>query len=224
MNRAAPAPSTILTPGLLAAIGFSDHAIERFAQRAGVTPTRRAIVEPLIRDLLLQEGTITASAPLYLQFGDCMLFVLRPGGRNPSRLVAVTAVNGPSHNDWVTALRRGRIGTPPPPRLKPLPSGRLDWRDWWRDALALRRQDNGVGLLRALRLAGAVGRGRARVRVAALSDANRELPHEVAPAGATSGVGPNARWRTASPASSRGGRPADATALRSARGRCPGAG
>lgn len=188
MNFQVSTPPTILTPARLAMIGFSDHAIERFAQRAGVTPTRRAIVEPLIHDLLLLEGMLTTSAPrwalsrnrapLYLQLGDWMLFILRPDARHPSRFVAVTVINRPTDNDWVTALRRGHIGAPPPPRLHPLPSGRVDWRDWLRDGLNLSRQDGGTGLVRGLLLARRSAHDRAHDHVAVVSDANAELLRE----------------------------------------------
>lgn len=188
MNPQASAPSTIVTPARLAAIGFSDHAIERFAQRAGITPTHRTIIEPLIRDLLLLEGMVTATAPrwalsrnrapLYLQLSDWMLFILRPDGGHPSQLVAVTVINRPTDNDWVTALRRGHIGTPPPPRLHPLPNGRVDWRDCLRDALSLRRQDSGIGFVRGLLLARRAARSRAHDHVAMVSDANEELLRE----------------------------------------------
>ncbi|HEY5196520.1 MAG TPA: hypothetical protein VIJ51_05785 [Solirubrobacteraceae bacterium] len=115
----------------LAGIGFTDHAIERFAQRAGLETTSRARVEPVIRDLLLQEGVVTTGQPrwarsqntaeLYLQLGEWMLFVLRPDRQRPGGFTAVTVVNGPAGNDWATALRRGYVLTPPPPCYEALP-------------------------------------------------------------------------------------------------------
>jgi Zn-dependent protease with chaperone function len=44
---------------VVSSVGFSDHAVQRFAERAGLGTTLRARVEPIIRDLLLQEGFVT---------------------------------------------------------------------------------------------------------------------------------------------------------------------
>ena len=128
-----------LTPRDLADIGFSDHAIERFAERAGLASSWRSSVEPIIRDLLRQEGMLADRAPKwarsentadwYAQLGDWMLFILRPDNLYRDRLTAVTVINGPVGNDWANALRRGFIYTPPPPTLDPLPSTRVRLRD-----------------------------------------------------------------------------------------------
>jgi hypothetical protein len=141
----------------LAGIGFSDHAIERFAQRAGLDTASRARVEPVIRDLLLQEGVVTTRQPrwarsqntteLYLQLGDWMLFVLRPDRQRAGCFTAVTVVNGPADNDWVTALRRGYIVTPPPPRYEALPPRRVSLIGCVRFVLAERRGDRRGRLL-----------------------------------------------------------------------------
>lgn len=107
---------------LLNRVGFTDHAIERFATRAGLATGSRHIVEPIIRDLLLQEGLVVAKRPhwarshntadLYLQLGEWMLFI---GRREPeSHYAIVTVVNGPEDTTWREALRRGYIFTPPP--------------------------------------------------------------------------------------------------------------
>lgn len=49
--------------GLLERCGFTNHAIERFAARAGLRTTNRQIIEPLIRELLLREGTVVSERP-----------------------------------------------------------------------------------------------------------------------------------------------------------------
>ncbi len=82
-------------------------------------PARRSSIEPIIRDLLLQEGIVTSrppqwarsrnAAPCYLQIGEWMLFILRPDERRPGRYLAVTALNGPEAND---------LGARPAPRLR----------------------------------------------------------------------------------------------------------
>jgi hypothetical protein len=108
-------------------VGFTDHALERFAARAGLATDSRAVLEPLIRRLLLREGAVVFERPhwarsrntadVYLQLGEWMLFI---GCRReePRRGYAiVTVVNGPRGNDWSHAWRRGYVATPPPTGL-----------------------------------------------------------------------------------------------------------
>ena len=74
-----------VVPELLEQIGFTDHALTRFASRAGMATSSRAVVEPIVRDLLLQEGLVVGARPhwahsrdtadLYLQLGEWMLFI-----------------------------------------------------------------------------------------------------------------------------------------------------
>lgn len=186
MNQRIADPSaTMVTPAVLAAVGFSDHAIERFALRADVGPARRSSVEPTIRDLLLQEGIVTSrppqwarsrnAAPRYLQVGEWMLFVLRPDERRPGRYLAVTALNGPEANTWERALRRGYVTTPPPPQLHRLPSLRVGLHDCLRQALDLRREPERPALVVAVVQAWRVLRRRARADRDAVATANREL-------------------------------------------------
>lgn len=124
---ATPYAVSLVPPEVLSRVGFTDHAIERFSARAGLATTSRRVVEPLIRDLLLQEGLVVAERPhwarsrntadLYLQLGEWMLFI---GCRQPSRLAhytIVTVVNGPDGTTWRQAVRRGYVFTPPPPLI-----------------------------------------------------------------------------------------------------------
>jgi hypothetical protein len=172
----------------LAAVGFSDHAIERFAQRAGLDTASRARVEPVIRDLLLQEDVVTTRQPrwarsqntaeLYLQLGEWMLFVLRPDRQRPGCFTAVTVVNGPVDNDWATALRRGYILTPPPRRYRALPPRRVSLIGCIRLVLAERRTGDHRGRLLA-RLVSTyrerrTAQERERERVAAANRAKRD--------------------------------------------------
>jgi len=139
---------------VLAGVGFTDHAIDRFAERAGLGTAARPRVEPVIQDLLLQEGFITTEQPrwarsqntaeCYLQLGDWMLFVLRADRRRPGCFTAVTVVNGPADNDWAMALRRGYILTPSPPRYEPLPPVRVSLVGCIRVVLA-ERSERGRG-------------------------------------------------------------------------------
>jgi len=178
---------------VLATVGFTDHAIERFAQRADLRATSRAHVEAVIRDLLLQEGVLTQeqprwarsrnTAPLYLQLGEWMLFVLRPDPRRPGWHTAVTVVNGPATNDWATALRRGYITTPPPPQLRPLPPLTISVGRVIRDVLAERRAGTRRGHLPGQALATYRDRRRdARDHRAAVADANQAARVEYAAA------------------------------------------
>jgi hypothetical protein len=113
---------------LLANVGFSDHAIERFASRAGLKTTARRVVEPLVRELLVREGMVVADRPpwarsrntadLYLQLGEWMLFIaMRAGAASRRTFEVVTVVNGAEDTDWRKALRRGYIVSTPPPEI-----------------------------------------------------------------------------------------------------------
>jgi hypothetical protein len=132
---------------LQARLGFADHALARFGQRAGLPYQDRATLEPVLRDLLSQEGRMVAERPgwarsrntadAYVQVGDWLLLICRHDVRRPGRWTVVTVVNGPEGTTWERALKRGLIGTPPP--------------------LAISRPRRaGVGLAEAL--AGAAGR------------------------------------------------------------------
>jgi hypothetical protein len=66
-------------------------------------------------------------------------FILRPDYRISGCWTAVTAVTGPHENDWATALRRGYLHTPRPPRLTPAPSVRVRLPDTIAAVLAERR-------------------------------------------------------------------------------------
>jgi hypothetical protein len=118
-----------VVPELLEQIGFTDHALTRFAGRAGMATSSRALVEPIVRDLLLQEGLVVGARPhwahsrntadLYLQLGEWMLFIGCRQEQPGTPYAIVTVVNGPEENTWRTALRRGYIFTPPPPSISP---------------------------------------------------------------------------------------------------------
>lgn len=124
---ATPHALSLVLPDLLARVGFTDHAIERFAIRAGLTTSSRHIVEPIIRDLLLQEGLVVTERPrwarsrntadLYLQLGEWMLFIGRRQSPQTPNFAIVTVINGREDTTWRQALRRGYIFTAPPPLL-----------------------------------------------------------------------------------------------------------
>jgi hypothetical protein len=123
-RRCGPIPgATLVDEQLLAAIGISDHALERFAQRAGQPHGSRRQLEAVVRDLLLQEGLRVPGppgwahvrrAPFYLQAGDWLLFTARPNARSAARCRTITTVIAREDLAWAPALERGWIATPPP--------------------------------------------------------------------------------------------------------------
>lgn len=140
---------------LLDRLGFTNHAIERFATRAGLGSTKRQVVEPIVRGLLLCEGRVVADRPrwarsrnkadIYVQLGEWMLFIGCHDSQREGAYAIVTVVNGPSDNTWRTAHRRGYVSTPPirvaPRRPNPIASV----------ALALRERRPGENLVAAIR-------------------------------------------------------------------------
>ncbi len=108
-------------------LGFTDHALQRFAQRAGLDAHSRVTIEPIIRDLLSQEGHFVDEPPhwarsrnradRYVQVGDWLLLICRYDERRAGGLTVVTVVNGPEGTTWQRALEIGYIGTPLPQRF-----------------------------------------------------------------------------------------------------------
>ncbi len=144
---------------VLPRVGFTDHSIARFIERAGLEPTGRDRVEQIIRDLLRREGKVTHERPrwarshntavMYLQAGEWLLFILEPDRRGADRYTCVTVVNGSEDNDWDHALARGYIHTPPPPELHVIPKLRPALWDSLRIARAQRRHGRRHGSLLA---------------------------------------------------------------------------
>ncbi len=56
-TKAAPGPEPI-TGELLNGFGLTNHAIGRFAERAGLQTSNRRVIEPIVRELLLREGRL----------------------------------------------------------------------------------------------------------------------------------------------------------------------
>jgi hypothetical protein len=118
-----------VTAPLLQRVGFTDHAIERFATRAGLAVTTRSVIEPIVRDLLLLEGRVVTERPrwarsrnvadLYLQLGEWMLFIgcRRESGSERPRYSIVTSIAGGTRTTWRVARRRGYVHTPAPEPL-----------------------------------------------------------------------------------------------------------
>lgn len=116
--------ATLVDAQLLAVVGFTDHALERFIHRTGIAPADRAAIERIVRDLLLQEGlrvprppqwAHVTPAPFYLQAGNYLLFVGRPGRKGSVRSHTISTVIAHDDWTWAEALAHGALGTPPPP-------------------------------------------------------------------------------------------------------------
>jgi hypothetical protein len=125
-----PASRTrLVDPGLLQSIGFTNHAIERFAERAGLDTAERLRVEPIVRDLLVQEGRVVDRPPSwsrsrneadrYLQVGEWLLLICRHDRRGGNRYDVVTIINNGNRMTWDKAIDRGLIFTPPPLPARP---------------------------------------------------------------------------------------------------------
>jgi hypothetical protein len=168
----------LVDDGLQGRLGFANHAIERFGERAGLEARDRSTLEPVLRDLLTQEGRVVSDRPrwarsanpadAYIQVGDWLLLICRHDLRRPGRLTVVTVLNGPRGTTWERALRRGLLGTPPPLALAKPKRSRLHLGGAAREAV---RNDAGlpgwagsriVSALRARRAAAAADH-RARV-------------------------------------------------------------
>ena len=161
-RRCGPISGARLTDrDLLARVRISDHALQRFAERAGLKLNSRAELTRIVEDLLLQEGLCVPSpppwahlrrpspwepTPLYLQAGFWMLFVARPDPRSgPSYRKITTAIVAAPDRTWAQALERGDIGTPPPPGLPTPAIETISRRS--SVAIALRRYRSPVTLL-----------------------------------------------------------------------------
>jgi hypothetical protein len=140
--------------GVVQSLDFTNHAIERFAERTGLSTDDRHWVEPIVRDLLQVEGRIVDQRPgwgrssnvadLYVQVGEWLLFLCqretRPG-RPP--YTVVTVINN-ADMDWRTALGRGLVFAP-----EPLPHEQPPQRDrakWGESFTAARKSGKAKGL------------------------------------------------------------------------------
>jgi hypothetical protein len=155
-------------------LGFTDHALERFGQRAGLDARNRATLEPVLRDLLTQEGRVVAARPrwarsqnpadAYIQVGEWLLLICRHDLRRPGSLTVVTVVNGPAGTTWRRAVDRGLVLTPAPLRLTKPRRPPLRLGETIRTAV---RHDGGRAggpIARIARIAAAVRARRAAVR------------------------------------------------------------
>jgi hypothetical protein len=121
-RRLGPVPGATLVDGdLLATVGFTDHALLRFAERSGLKFSGRQLLDPIVRDLLSNEGLrvpeppegvrLSKEADFYMQAGTWLLFL---GYGPPGRRSITTVVQIGPKLSWKAALARGRIATPVP--------------------------------------------------------------------------------------------------------------
>lgn len=108
-------------------VGLTNHALDRFADRAQPPGRGEHYLRAALRDLVACEGRITNERPawsrsntpaaLYIQINEFLLLVLEDDERRPGCFTAVTIVNGMREKTWQLALQRGWIELPPrPPR------------------------------------------------------------------------------------------------------------
>jgi hypothetical protein len=146
---------------LLSQLVFTEHAVERFRERAALSPRYAADeVEGIMRDLLWQEGRVVSERPhwarsrneadMYLQAGEWMLFVCQRSFQEAEGYDVVTVLNGPAENTWEHALERGYIATPPPLQIRAPEWQWPDWEDSIRQAWA-QGGARPVGFMRATR-------------------------------------------------------------------------
>jgi hypothetical protein len=149
----------LVDEALLGSIVFSNHAIERFAERAGFDSGERRQIEPIARDLLLVEGRVVHKRPswgrssntadLYLQTGEWLLYICQEL-EVPRTYLVVTIVSN-ANLRWSAARDRGLIFTPAPlPATAPPRRQRASWRE---SVVAGVRGRRDGGLLSAIRAA-----------------------------------------------------------------------
>ncbi len=150
--------SMLVDDALQRRLGFTNHALERFAQRAGLPGRQtRMSLEPVLRDLLNQEGRVVAERPHwarsrntadgYVQVGDWLLLICRHDELRANGLTVVTIVNGAEGTTWQRALQAGYIGTPPPQDQRP--PRRIPVSVWQsiRIGISTKRSSEGPGLI-----------------------------------------------------------------------------
>ena len=167
--------------GVVQSLDFTNHAIERFAERTGLPTADRRWVEPIVRDLLQVEGRIVDRRPgwgrssndadLYVQVGEWLLFLCqretRPG-RPPYAVVTVISNAG---MDWRTARARGLVFTPAPLPYEQPPQRH---RGKWGESFTAARKSGKAKGLRGLLDATRVERRTRQARLDAHYDAQRE--------------------------------------------------
>ncbi|MEV4421676.1 hypothetical protein AB0L40_17090 [Patulibacter sp. NPDC049589] len=129
-----PAATTLPTQRLR--IGWSDHALERFCERAGVPERPRAQLEAELKRLVARDGSVVPDRPrwadsrneadLFVQIGGWLLVVLMRDERGrEGTYTAVTVLGREGWADWPAAHARGLTRVRPPRWARPSLVARL---------------------------------------------------------------------------------------------------
>jgi hypothetical protein len=122
-----PAHGARVDDKLLSSIGITDHAVERFVERAQPGRGAAGREEEILRMCMRREGRVTHTRPKwspsnrspepeewYLQIGEFLLCVMARDDMHDNRWTAVTVVNGARSKTWSKALERGWTQIPLP--------------------------------------------------------------------------------------------------------------
>lgn len=111
-------------------IGWTDHALERFCERAGVPARPRPELEQQLRRLVASDGSVVPDRPrwadsrneadVFVQIGGWLLVVLmRDDRRGEDAYSAVTVLGREGWADWPAAHARGLTRVRPPRWARP---------------------------------------------------------------------------------------------------------
>jgi hypothetical protein len=123
-------PSTATLPTRRLRIGWTDHALERFCERAGVPERPRPELEAQLRRLVARDGNVVLDRPrwadsrneadVFVQIGGWLLVVLVHDERGgPEDMTAVTVLGREGWADWPAAHARGLTRVRPPRWVRP---------------------------------------------------------------------------------------------------------
>lgn len=120
-------------------IGWTDHALERFCERAGVPERPRPELEAQLRRLVARDGSVVPDRPrwadssnvadVFVQVGGWLLVVLmRDDRRGDEAYSAVTILGREGWADWPAAYAGGLTRVRPPRWARPSMLARLTAR------------------------------------------------------------------------------------------------
>lgn len=123
-------PATTAIPTQRVRIGWTDHALERFCERAGVPRRSRPELEAQLRRLVARDGSVVHDRPpwadsrneadLFVQIGGWLLVVLMRDERGDEHaFTAVTVLGREGWANWPAAHARGLTRVRPPRWARP---------------------------------------------------------------------------------------------------------
>ncbi|MGE4426524.1 MAG: hypothetical protein AB7G37_08750 [Solirubrobacteraceae bacterium] len=105
-------------------LGFTDHALERFAERGGLPGRDRATLRRDLAELVAIDGRFVRRRPgwapsrntadAYVQVGNWLLLICVTDRRDPGRLTVTTVITGRDQLTWDRAYRQGYVRVPEP--------------------------------------------------------------------------------------------------------------